>query len=160
MNTLNNNTYIKKKKFNTYNSTLFIKVNNKTQKKNTMNKNIKLNKCFYNNTSSKPTYHTSDKNIISNKSNNETSKHNSKYIQSIKKFLLNKIIKSNEKNTEEFESKFLNYELGISDKTSNLTFNLDNNNNNNENVIIEYEKPIEEIEKTAYKILNNSIYQY
>ncbi len=71
-------------------------------------------------------------------------------------FILNYTIESNEKDTQEYESKFLNYELGISDKISTLNYTLDNNNQNYENKKNEYEKTVEEIERIANQIINNS----
>ena len=67
---------------------------------------------------------------------------------------------SNGVEAKEYESKFLNYELGVSDKISTSIYNLDNNNyKNNENTKNECEKPVEEIEKIADQIINKSNYK-
>ena len=65
------------------------------------------------------------------------------------KILLNLTSKLNEKQKkDEYESKFLNYELGTSDKLSlSLISNLNENNKNDEIYEKEYEKPLKEIEK-------------
>ena len=73
-------------------------------------------------------------------------------------FILNYTIESNGKDTQEYESKFLNYELGVSDKLSTLNYTSEDNNLNNEDIKNEYEKPVEEIEEIANQILNNSNY--
>ena len=73
-------------------------------------------------------------------------------------FLLNYTIESNGKDTQEYESKFLNYELGESDKLSTLNYTSEYNNLKDENIKNEYEKPVEEIEEIANQILNNSNY--
>ena len=75
------------------------------------------------------------------------------------KFLYNISLDSNEKDTQEFESKFINYDLGKSDKISKLNSNLNDNcykNVNTENLVFEYETPKEEFEKYAYNFINDS----
>ena len=75
------------------------------------------------------------------------------------KFLYNISLDSNEKDTQEFESKFINYDLGKSDKISTLNSNLNDNcykNVNTENLVFEYETPKEEFEKYAYNFINDS----
>ena len=63
----------------------------------------------------------------------------------------------NEKETNEYESKFINYELGLSDKTtSSLNITLDNNKKKKDNIKKEYEKPYEELEKIANEKIMNS----
>ena len=182
-NELNNNNTLeanKNKKMNMNNNTntknsISYNLKNKEQQNNNNinnnNNNIQLTKSINNNISNKPTvfssYKTSEKKgksiIVSdkdtlNKINNDKN--------SIKKFFLkeNMILnlgsEFNEIETQEFESKFLNYELGVSDK-SNLNYNLDSNNHrqNIQNINNEYEKSIEEIEKLAEQILNKSNYK-
>lgn len=60
-----------------------------------------------------------------------------------------------ENEMQDYESKFLNYELGISDKVSTIN-NLDETIKKKEAIKNECEKPVEEIEKKQkkYIILN------
>ena len=60
----------------------------------------------------------------------------------------------NENDTQDYESKFLNYELGISDKVSTIN-NLDETIKKKEIIKNECEKPVEEIEKKAKEIYNS-----
>lgn len=129
-------------------------------------KKIEINKCN-NNISSKPTYYTSflnsEKNLIEPKTpyfaiQNNKNKNPIKRVKAKENIFLDLSIDSIEKNTQ---SKFLNYELGESDIKSTINYNLDNNsdtqnNRINESKKIEYEAPIEEIEKIAYEVINNS----
>ena len=135
-----------------------------------ISKNIKkfeINK-YNNNISSKETYYisflNSEKNIIDSKSptlainQNNKNKNPIKKAKAKKNIYLDLSIDSIERNTQ---SKFLNYELGESDRKSTINYSLDNNskaqkNINNEHKKIEYEAPIEEIEKIAYEFINNS----
>jgi len=64
----------------------------------------------------------------------------------------------NENDTQDYESKFLNYELGISDKVSTIN-NLDETIKKKEAIKNECEKPVEEIEKKAKEIYNSE-YKY
>ena len=63
----------------------------------------------------------------------------------------------NEKDTQEYESHFLNYELGFSDKVSTINNNYLNDKiyNNKDIIGNECEKPAEEIEKIANEIYNS-----
>lgn len=63
-----------------------------------------------------------------------------------------------ENDTQDYESKFLNYELGISDKVSTIN-NLDETIKKKEVIKNECEKPVEEIEKKAKEIYNSE-YKY
>lgn len=68
----------------------------------------------------------------------------------LKEFQLNLTTEVNENdNTQEFESKFLNYELGVSDKVSTIYDILDESIKEKEIIKKECEKSIEEIEKIA-----------
>jgi chloramphenicol O-acetyltransferase len=60
-------------------------------------------------------------------------------------------------NTQEFESKFLNYELGVSDKVSTIYDILDESIKEKEIIKKECEKSVEEIEKIAKEIYNSNI---
>ena len=126
---------------------------------NIVSKNIPINMNMNNmNNSSKLTnissYVTSEKNINSKKSPNDALNH-SNDINLIKEKLLLKFKSDlNENETQEYESKFLNFELGLSEEISNnnLYENLDNNKDINKD---ECEKTIEEIEKIANEIYNS-----
>ena len=165
-------------KFNTYkndydnslinqNSITHSKINIKTtENNNNGNVNIKLSKNVNNNISSRQTifssYITSEKNALSMIKSNGDSEEKNKKENSLKNLndYINLESESNDVETKEYESKFLNYELGVSDKISTNNYNLDNNNyKNNENIKNEYEKPVEEIEKIADQILNKSNYK-
>ena len=63
-----------------------------------------------------------------------------------------------ENDTQDYESKFLNYELGISDKVSTIN-NLDETIKKKEVIKNECEKTVEEIEKKAKEIYNSE-YKY
>ena len=151
-----------KKLYTDVNSTSFSKKN----ENNKLATSIKLIKNI--NFSSKPTifssYSTSEKNFISTLVSNDFAKQNKNNkinMNNSKKndnFILNYTIESNGKDTQEYESKFLNYELGVSDKLSTLNYTSEDNNLNNEDIKNEYEKPVEEIEEIANQILNNSNY--
>jgi hypothetical protein len=60
-------------------------------------------------------------------------------------------------NTQEFESKFLNYELGVSDKVSTIYDILDESIKEKEIIKKECEKSVEEIEKIAKEIYSSNI---
>jgi len=151
-----------KKLYTDVNSTSFSKKN----ENNKLATSIKLIKNI--NFSSKPSvfssYSTSEKNFISTLVSNDfvkQNKNNKINMNNSKKndnFLLNYTIESNGKDTQEYESKFLNYELGESDKLSTLNYTSEYNNLKDENIKNEYEKPVEEIEEIANQILNNSNY--
>ena len=156
------------KKVYTNNNTIsFPKISKNNEDYVKLSKSIKLIK--NKNISSKPTifssYSTSEKNVISTLVSNEATKENKFNKNNINElpfkdnFILNYTIESNGKDTQEYESKFLNYELGVSDKISTLNYTLDNNNQNNENTKNEYEKTVEEIERIANQIINNSNYK-
>ena len=148
-----------------------IKQNNENNNNNTninMNKNINIVKSKNNNISSKQTifssYINSEKNLNSNDFFNQNKNlKNSKInilLKDKSKYKLNLGTESNDLETQEIESKFLNYELGVSDKISSINFNLDTNNvKNYESIKKEYEKPVEEIEEIADQILNKSNYR-
>ena len=168
-------------KYNTYknnyenslinqNSITHSRINIKTSENNNGNINIKLSKNVNNNISSRQTifssYITSKKNILSIIKSNGGSEEKNKKENSLKNLNDDMNLESelNDVETKEYESKFLNYELGVSDKisTNNNNYNLDNNNNNyknNEIIKNEFEKPVEEIEKIADQILNKSNYK-
>jgi hypothetical protein len=144
------------------------KVKNKYKLNKKLTKNMKV---FGNiNISSKPTYFSSylnsEQNLKSSLISNEFIKQN-KLNKNINEDLpindnciLNYSIESNGKDIQEYESKFLNYELGFSDKISTSNYTLDNNDNcNKDNIRHEYEKPVEEIEEIANQIINNSNYR-
>lgn len=144
------------KKKNKQQNTLLGRMNNN---QNIVSKNIPINMNMNNmNNSSKLTnissYVTSEKNINSKKSPNDALSP-SNNINLIKEKLLLKFKSDlNENETQEYESKFLNFELGFSEKISNnnLYENLDNNKDINKD---ECEKSIEEIEKIANEIYNS-----
>ena len=157
----------KRNEFNTnkiytnMNTTTFFKINKKTEdiklaKNRIKNINISSKQTIF------TTYPNSEKNIFSTIVSNDLikqSKYNKKKLNNIKfndKFILDYTIDSNGKDTPEYESKFLNYDLGLSDKISSSIFTLDQNNKNKNNIKKEYEKPVEEIEKIVNQILNNS----
>jgi len=168
-------------KYNTYknnyenslinqNSITHSRINIKTSENNNGNINIKLSKNVNNNISSRQTifssYITSEKNMLSMIKSNGGSEEKNKKENSLKNLNDDMNLESelNDVETKEYESKFLNYELGVSDKisTNNNNYNLDNNNNNykiNEIIKNELEKPVEEIEKIADQILNKSNYK-
>ena len=151
--------------FNNPNSITHSRINIKTSERNI---NIKLSKSknMNNNISSRQTifssYITSEKNVLSMIKSNDGSEEKNKQENELKSInnYLNLKSESNEVETQEYESKFLNYELGVSDKISNNNYDLDNKNLNkytkNKN---EYEKPVEEIEKIAEQIINKSNYK-
>ena len=73
-------------------------------------------------------------------------------------FLLKLKIDSNESETAEYESQFLNYDLALSnEKTISKNNNLDKNIlfSNKEKSVNEYEKSVEELEKLANEICNS-----
>jgi hypothetical protein len=178
-----NDTFVKKNenlsKFHTYkndyenslinqNSITHSRINIKTSENNNKNININLSKNVNNNISSRQTifssYITSEKNVLSIIKSNDGSEEKNKKENSLAN--LNDFInlesesESNDVETKEYESKFLNYELGVSDKISTNNYNLDNiNYKNNETIKNECEKPVEEIEKIADQIINKSNYK-
>ena len=126
---------------------------------NQISKNIAINMNMNNSTklTNISSYVTSEKNINSKKTANEGLSP-SNNINLIKEKLLLKFKSNlNDEETQEYESKFLNFELGFSDKVSTENINyLDENLFNNNNVINnECEKPVEEIEKIANEIYNS-----
>ena len=149
------------------------KIKNRYKCNQKLPKSIKVFKNL--NISSKPTffssYLNSEQNMKSSLISNEYIKQNKIRLNKNQNtglplndnYKLNYTIDSNGKDLQEYESKFLNYELGISDKISTSNYTLDNNNNNNiynkEDIMNEYEKPVEEIEEIADKIINNSNYR-
>ena len=142
------------------------RINIKTSENNNKNINIKLSKNVNNNISSRQTifssYITSEKNVLSIIKSQGGSKEKNMKENSLKNLndFINLESESNDVETKEYESKFLNYELGVSDKISTNNYNLDNNNyKNNETIKNEYEKPVEEIEKIADQIINKSNYK-
>ena len=142
------------------------RINLKKSENNNGNINMKLSKNVNNNISSRQTifssYITSEKNVLSMIKSNDGSEEKRRKENALK-FLndhINLESESNDVETKEYESKFLNYELGVSDKISTNNYNLDNNiYKNNETIKNEYEKPVEEIEKIADQILNKSNYK-
>lgn len=128
---------------------------------NQKSKNIAINMNMNMNNSTKLTnissYVTSEKNKNSKKTPNEGLSP-SNNINLIKEKLLLKFKSNlNEEETQEYESKFLNFELGFSDKVSTENNNyLDENLSNNKDMINnECEKPVEEIEKIANELYNS-----
>lgn len=129
---------------------------------------IKLVKNINKNNSSKLTnissLLTSDKNEISKRVPKETNKYhynknkdfniNNSLLK--KNIILNLTSEAKENETQDFESKFLNYELGVSDKVSTINY-LDESIKMKKKVKKEYEKPIEEIEKIAKEIYNSEL---
>ena len=102
----------------------------------------------------------SEKNIVLRQAVNDITKQDNpkNNIDIIKEhFLLKLKTDLNDNETQEYESKFLNYELGIiSDKVSKQNNNyLDEPIKNREKVQNECEKPVEEIEKIANEIFNS-----
>ena len=150
------------------NSITHSRINIKASENNNGNINIKLSKSKNgnNNISSRQTifssYITSEKNVLSMIKSNGCSEEKNNKENSPKNLndYINLESESNDIETKEYESKFLNYELGVSDKKSTNNYNLDNNNyKNNETIKNELEKPVEEIEKIADQILNKSNYK-
>ena len=136
---------------------------NKALKKNEKNKNQIFRGLAINtnmNNSSKLTnissYVTSSKNNNSKKNLNEALSPDNN-INLIKEKLLLKFKSDlNENETQEYESKFLNLELGFSDKVSTVNNNYVNRNLDNKEIIKnEWEEPVEEIEKIANEIYNS-----
>ena len=142
------------------NSITYSRINMKSSENNNRNLNIKIS-------SSRQTfffssYITSEKNVLSIIKSKGSSEEKNKKENSLKNLndFINLEPESNDGETKEYESKFLNYELGVSDKISTNDYNLDNNNyKNNETIKNEYEKPVEEIEKIADQIINKSNYK-
>ena len=95
--------------------------------------------------------------LNNNNKNISNNKNQIKKLEIKENFYKSITLETNDNNTQEYESKFLNYELGESDKASTLDYNLESNNKNNIEIIKnECEKTVEEIEKIAYKIINGS----
>lgn len=129
---------------------------------------IKLVKNINKNNSSKLTnissLLTSDKNEISKRVPKETNKYHYNKNKDLninnsllkKNIILNLTSEAKENETQDFESKFLNYELGVSDKVSTINY-LDESIKMKKKVKKEYEKPIEEIEKIAKEIYNSEL---
>ena len=129
---------------------------------------IKLVKNINKNNSSKLTnissLLTSDKNEISKRVPKETNKYhynknkdfniNNSLLK--KNIILNLTSEAKENETQDFESKFLNYELGVSDKVSTINY-LDESIKMKKKVKKEYEKPIEEIEKIEKEKYNSEL---
>ena len=147
-----------------------VELSNKNKENKNKEKDVEVDKNINNNNSSKPTifssYPASEEKlksiIISDNeilNQNKDKKKAAKNLLIKDKSLLNLESELNEEETQEFESKFINYELGLSDRKSNLNYNLEfnnQNNQNNENIWNEYEKTAEEIQKKAELIINKS----
>ena len=136
-----------------------IQLKEKEKEKNIKPKHNNNNSSKFTNTSS---YITSEKNIVSRQTVNDISKQDNPKsyinIDVIKEnFLLKLKTDLNDNETQEYESKFLNYELGIiSDKVSKQNNNyLDEPIKSREKVQNECEKPVEDIEKIANEIFNS-----
>ena len=157
---LKDETYAKKQIFNTQSIAYIIKGKDKSKIIQEINKN----------NSSKLTtissYVTNDKNEFLPKSSFKDSNKNinmkkmdfvNKNSILLKEFPLNLTAEIIEKDTtQEYESKFLNYELGISDKVSTIYDILDANIKEKEIIKKECEKSVEEIEKIAKEIYNSN----
>ena len=163
-NTRNNNNIYKLN--NEINISKNFKINRKNEildreekNNNQISKNIAINMNMNNSTklTNISSYVTSEKNINSKKTPNDGLSPSNNINLLKEKLLLKFKSNLNEEETQEYESKFLNFELGISDKVStdnnyyldeNPTIKKDMNNN-------ECEKPVEEIEKIANEIYNS-----
>lgn len=158
---LKNENYIKKSIFNTQSIASIIKGKDKSKIIQEINKN----------NSSKLTtissYVTNDKNEFLSKSPVKDSNKNINLIKMkilnqnsflLKEIPLNLTTEENENdNNQEFESKFLNYELGVSDKVSTVYDILDESIKEKEIIKQECEKSVEEIEKIAREIYSSNI---
>ena len=158
---LKDETYAKKQIFNTQSIAYIIKGKDKSKIIQEINKN----------NSSKLTtissYVTNDKNEFLPKSSFKDSNKNinmkkmdflNKNSILLKEFPLNLTAEVIENDTtQEYESKFLNYELGVSDKVSTIYDILDENIKEKEIIKKECEKSVEEIEKIAKEIYNSNI---
>ena len=157
---LKDETYAQKQIFNTQSIAYIIKGKDKSKIIQEINKN----------NSSKLTtissYVTNDKNEFLPKSSFKDSNKNinmkkmdfvNKNSILLKEFPLNLTAEIIEKDTtQEYESKFLNYELGVSDKVSTIYDILDENIKEKEIIKKECEKSVEEIEKIAKEIYNSN----
>ncbi len=160
-NNLKNEAYMKKPIFNTQSIANIIKGKDKSKIIQEINKN----------NSSKLTtissFVTNDKNELLQKSpvkdsnkNNNMKKMDFLIKNSLlpKKITLNLTTELNENdNMQEFESKFLNYELGVSDKVSTVYDISDESIKEKETINRECEKTVEEIEKIANEIYSSNI---
>lgn len=158
---LKNENYIKKSIFNTQSIASIINGKDKSKIIQEINKN----------NSSKLTtissYVTNDKNEFLSKSPVKDSNKNINLIKMkilnqnsflLKEIPLNLTTEENENdNNQEFESKFLNYELGVSDKVSTVYDILDESIKEKEIIKQECEKSVEEIEKIAREIYSSNI---
>jgi hypothetical protein len=158
---LKDETYAQKQIFNTQSIAYIIKGKDKSKIIQEINKN----------NSSKLTtissYVTNDKNEFLPKSPFKDSNKNinmrkmdflNKNSILLKEFPLNLTTEVIENDTtQEYESKFLNYELGVSDKVSTIYDILDENINKKEIIKKECEKSVEELEKIAKEIYNSNI---
>ena len=158
---LKNENYIKKSIFNTQSIASIIKGKDKSKIIQEINKN----------NSSKLTtissYVTNDKNEFLSKSPVKDSNKNINLIKMkilnqnsflLKEIPLNLTTEENENdNNQEFESKFLNYELGVSDKVSTVYDILDESIKEKEIIKQECEKSVEAIEKIAREIYSSNI---
>ena len=166
-NTFNiNKNKINYNKLNTeYDISKIIKINEqveslyrKEKNNNSSSNQIKINTNM-NNSSKLTNISSHASNLNSKKMQIGLSKKTNYDINKLKKiFLLKFKIDSNESETQEYESKFLNYDLGLSDEitTSNNNY-LDEKQlfSIKEKNVEEYEKPVEEIEKLANEIYNS-----
>ena len=130
----------------------------KEKNNNSSSNQIKINTNM-NNSSKLTNISSHASNLNSKKMQIGLSKKTNDDINKLKKiFLLKFKIDSNESETQEYESKFLNYDLGLSDEitTSNNNY-LDEKQlfSIKEKNVEEYEKPVEEIEKLANEIYNS-----
>ena len=166
MSSKNGKKFSKKKKLNSE-INLSIKIKRKNKKDLLIGKKEKNKKYISNNitinmnNSSKLTnissYGTSENNIKSKKILNEDKNKNDINIIKAKIYQkLDSVLKENE--VQEYESKFLNYELGFSDKESSTkNYNIEKAiyKNNKEIFPNEQEKLIDEIEKIANELYNS-----
>ena len=158
---LKDETYTKKQIFNTQSIACIIKGKDKSKIIQEINKN---NSSKLTNISS---YVTNDKNEFLSKSPFKDSNKNiimkkmdflNKNSILLKEIPLNATTEVLENDTtQEYESKFLNYELGVSDKVSTIYDILDENIKEKEIIKKECEKSVEEIEKIAKEIYNSNI---
>ena len=126
----------------------------------------KINNTKKDNSSKLTNISSSDKNEISKKSPIDIPKKS--YDLKNENFLKNTFLERqltlkmtseiNENDAQDYESKFLNYELGVSDTVSTIN-NLDETIKKKEIIKNECEKPVEEIEKKAKEIYNSE-YKY
>ena len=133
------------------------------KKKEHIKKKLKINLNKYNINNNNSYMHTinNDKHEFYPNKFTEILNKNKVYIKTVKvpkikeKLFFHTSLDSNEKDTQDFESKFINYDLGKSDKLSTINSNC-YKNVSNENFVIEYETPREVFQKYAFQFINDS----